>query len=473
MTINTLPKQSSSKAIFRQYVAAISVAVLMIIVGIGTAWPSPTLLKIRANEAPIQMDNTQISWMVSLLFFGNILSPLPAGWLMDAYGRKITLLSSSIMSLTAWILIWYSKYPWIVYVARFLDGLCAGTAYTIVCIYISEIAEPRIRGSLTNFNNLFRSVGSLFVFVVGPYISYRTLAIICGLLPLFYFSTFSYMPESPYYLIMKKKKDEARKALRWLRGDKEENDLNAELDQIEKAIELQTKNKGTLKDVFMIKGNRKAFIIVEILAFSKNLSGFDVLMAFTSTTLPVDAFQFFGPNECVIVFGAISVFACILSMFLIDRFNRRFLLSLSASGCGLMMLITGMWFFLDEKTEINVRSVSYIPFYCIVLHGIVYSIGLGPIVANVKGELFSASVKGLCSAITSVFYAIISFILNRIYLVLVDNFGFYSNFFIFSISCFLGTVFILVYVVETRGKTLQEIQDILNGVKRKTAVVSA
>ena len=147
----------------------------MLIVGVGTAWPSPTLPKIRANEAPIQMDNTQISWMVSLLFFGNTLSPLPAGWLMDMYGRKRTLLSLSTMSLTAWILIWYSKYPWIIYIARFLDGLWAGTAYTVVCIYIGEIAEPRIRGSLTNFNNLFRSVGSLFVFIIGPYISYLSL----------------------------------------------------------------------------------------------------------------------------------------------------------------------------------------------------------------------------------------------------------------------------------------------------------
>lgn len=437
-------------------------------IGMATAWPSPVLPNIREHSVPLQMDNTQISWMVSLLFLGNTISPIPSGYFMDIFGRKKLLIYLNLLPFTSWILIWYANFPVVLYIARFLNGLWLGTVYTIVAVYIGEIAQPDIRGSLSNFNNLLKSTGSLFVFVTGPYISYSMLAVICGSIPVLFFIVFSYMPESPYYLLMVKNKTEARKSLRWLRGDKVEIELESELNQIEKAVEIQTRTKATIVDVFADPVNFRASLICNMLAINKILSGFDVMVAYASTTLPKQAFNSFGPNECVIVLGVIAVLASILSGFILDKFNRKTLLTISSVGCGLMASIAGIWFFFDEKTNINVDFFSSVPFYCFSIHSVVYSIGLGPIVANVKGEFFSASVKGISSALTTIIYAIFSFAFTKVYLMIATNFGMFANYWIFGLSCFMGTILIKLFMIETRGKTLHEVQEELGAKSQRT-----
>uniref|UniRef100_A0A1B6M9Z3 Major facilitator superfamily (MFS) profile domain-containing protein n=1 Tax=Graphocephala atropunctata TaxID=36148 RepID=A0A1B6M9Z3_9HEMI len=444
--------------VFHQYLAAMTAALSMLMIGMSTSWPSPVLPKILNNTSPVSMDTTEISWMVSLFFLGNTVSPIPVGWLMDKYGRKQIMYICNVFPFSAWIITYFATSPWPLYLARFLNGLWAGTAYTVCAVYIGEIAEPSIRGSLSNFNNLLKNAGGLCVFVVGPYISFESLAIICGLVPTVFFFAALLIPESPYFLLMINKRKEAKEALRWLRGNKEESVLELELSNIHTAVLSQTANKGRFKDIFSDMANRKAFIITMILSVVKNLSGFDVMQAYTSITLPADAFSSLGTKECVIILGVTSLASSVLSIFLLDRFPRRFLLILSSLGCGFMTLLAGCWFFLNENTDVNVQEFSQLPFYSFAFHAIVYSIGLGPIVASVKGEMFSANIKGLCSAITTLSYAILGFITTKIYLVVTESFGMYANYFIYTVGCFGGTIFILLYVIETRGKTLHEIQ---------------
>ncbi|XP_054290891.1 facilitated trehalose transporter Tret1-like [Macrosteles quadrilineatus] len=446
-----------------------TVALPMLMLGMATAWPSPTLPKIKENNAPLSLDHSEISWVVSLMFFGNTLSPLPVGQLMDKIGRKWTLYVLNVMPLTAWIITYYSPSAWYLYVARFLNGLAAGAAYTVCAVYIGEIAEPSIRGSMSNFNNLFKTLGGLLVFIVGPYVSYETLALTCGLVPALYFLVAAFIPESPYYLVMMNRKQEAKEALRWLQR-KDDPALDQELAMVEKTVISQTQNKGSVKDLFKDRANRKAVGITMILSVVKNLSGYDVMMAYTSTTLPPEAFNSFGPNECVIILGVISVVTCIGSIFILDKYPRRFLLTLSSLGCSIMTLLPGLWFFLNDNTSVDVSAFAQIPFYCFAIHAVVYSVGLGPIVANVKGELFSANVKAVCSAMTSIVFAILSFLSTKIYLIISDSMGVYVNYLLYAIGCALGTLLIRKYVIETRGKSLHEIQIRLSERNKTTSV---
>lgn len=437
-------------------------------IGMATAWPSPVLPMIRSGSAPVAMDNTQISWMVSLMFLGHTLSPIPIGRMMDRFGRKWIMYALNICPFSAWIITYFAVEPWHLYLARFLNGIWAGTSYTACAVYIGEIAQPSIRGSLSNFNNLLKTVGGLCVFVVGPYVSFKVLAALCGLVPALFFILASYIPESPYFLLMTNKKEESKKALKWLRGNIEQTDLELELSSIEKSVIAQTETKASFKDIFIDRASRKAFIITIILSVVKTLSGYDVMMAFTSTTLPEKAFASLSPNECVIILGAISALSCVGSTFILDRFPRRALLAVSSLGCAVTTLTAGSWFYLDDNTDVDVDMLAQIPFYSFAIHAVVYSIGLGPIVASLKGELFSANIKSLCSAITTIVFAVLGFISTKFYLVVADSVGMYGNYLIYAVGCAVGTVFIMLYVVETRGKTLQEIQVELSVKKQST-----
>uniref|UniRef100_A0A1B6DV63 Major facilitator superfamily (MFS) profile domain-containing protein n=1 Tax=Clastoptera arizonana TaxID=38151 RepID=A0A1B6DV63_9HEMI len=462
MAFTIWPTTPSGKAILRQYIAALTATLGLMVVGESFGWPSPTLPKLMEPGAPFTINHTQISWMVSLLYLGNMISPIPTGYLMDKFGRKRSLLYINVFSITSWILILIAKSPVMLYIARFFAGIWIGSVTTVVPLYIGEIAQPNIRGALANFVSMMTYFGDLFVYVIGPYVSYSSLAIIAGLVPVLFAVTFSMMPETPYFYVMHKQTDEARKSLSWLRGDKNKDELEAELIQIDHTVTKQMENKGRFQDIFATRGSRKAFLIVEMLSIFLKFSGTGVIMAFASTTLPKNAFKSLGPNECVIFLGLTWVLSAIVSSILVDKLGRKILLTVSSMGCGVAMLFAGLWFYYDQETNVDVSQINWVPFTTFIMHGVLYSLGLGPIGMGIKGEMFTANIKALTSAITSIVLALSSMILNKVYLILADTVGMYVNYWIFSISCFMAALFTIFVVVETKGKTLQQILDELN-----------
>lgn len=392
------------------------------------------------------------------------MSAAPSGYVMDKFGRKSSLLFLSIVPLSSWLMIVLSKSVLMLCIARFLSGIWLCVIYTIIPMYIAEISEPQIRGSLGNFTSFMSYIGVLFVYVTGSYVSYYTLSIICAIIPVIFICTCVWLPESPYYYLMEKNVGAAKKSLMWLR-DGDENQIEMELTRVSKAVELEMESTGNIKDILGTKGNRKALLITEVLSVNQKFSGSTAIMAYASVTLPSDALPSIGTNGCVIILGSVWVISGFVLMFFIDRVGRKTLLFISCFGCGLAMLVLSIWYYLYEKTDINVNQYNYIPFYCFVFHGMVYSLALGPIVNCIKGELFPSNVKAIASFITTVVLALTSFVINKMYLVLVDLEGFYVDFIIFSVVSLLGAVFTLTVVIETKGKTLQDIQIELNGGK--------
>lgn len=417
-------------------------------------------------ESPVILDSGQTSWMVSLMYVGHLVSPVPSGQLMDHLGRRQACVVLATLSLLSWQLVWSThSVPWL-YVSRFVAGLWAGAVSTIVPAYIGEIAEPRLRSSLTVFSHLMRNFGVTVVYLVGPYVSYSTLAVSGTVLTVGFISAFIFMPESPYYLLMKNRNEEALESLCWLRAA-DESKVSKELLKIKDSIKEQTKTKGSLRDVWDKKGSRKAFIISQVYAVSKRLTGSGVLQAYISLTLPQTTLGFLSTNDCVIILGFISLFSSMAAVYLSVKTSRRALVSFSSAGCGITMTLVSAWFFFHFHTTIDVKSYSDWLFISYAVYNASFSLGLGHVGTSVKGELFAANVKAICSSITTVFVAFVSFIINKFFLAIAEYFGMYANFLLYAGSCVFVIIFTWAYVPETQGKTLQEIQNILENDERK------
>lgn len=399
------------------------------------------------------------------MYIGHLISPVPSGIFMDKFGRKQACLYLSVLPLVSWCLIWLTSSITYLYMARFVAGLWAGATSTIVPIYIGEIAEPQLRSSLSVFNHMMRNFGVLVVYIVGPLVSYRALAISCTILTIIYIISFAFMPESPYYLIMTNRNKEAFNNLKWLRGGREDRLIDKELTQIKCSIRTQMQRKGSFADVWYNKGNRKAFIISEVYSVSKRFTGAGVLQAYVSITLPPLTFGILSPNNCVIILGLVSLMSSAASVFLSIHVKRRALISFSSTGCAVTMALVTVWFYYSTSTYINVNNYSDWLFVCFIVYNATFSLGLGPIGTSVKGELFPANVKAICSSLTTVVVAITSFILNKFFLVIAENFGMEANFLIYTISCVFVTLFTISYMPETQGKSLEDIQKILQGVE--------
>lgn len=100
---------------------------------------------------------------------------------------------------------------------RFLGGMWGGSAYTIVPIYLCEIADPKVRGALNSLFLVLAYCGIMFEYAVGPAVTFRSLSLASAFVPATFVAALLWIPESPYYYLMKGNRKRAGKALAWLR----------------------------------------------------------------------------------------------------------------------------------------------------------------------------------------------------------------------------------------------------------------
>lgn len=415
---------------------------------------------IMNHEAHISVEPNEISWVVSLMDFGNVLSPIPSGYMSDYFGRKLTLISTAFLYIVTWLLAIYGPSAPYLYAARIGAGIGKGFAFTVVPMYLGEIAGVQVRGAIsTIFTGLLYS-GILFEYCVGPFVSYNMLNIISGVIPIIFFVTFILMPESPYFLLMKGRQKEARRSLAWFRSAQlGDVTCNEELEEMSKSVKKEMEEKGSFKDLIATPGNRKAMSIVMLLSSFQRLGGISPLLAYTVVTLPKTG-GFFRPDFYMIIFGIAMVVGNFAGIPLIDRVGRKPLLMVSCIGCAIMTGITGVFYWFEERQDVS--TLNWVPYLCFVLYGITYSIGIGVIPSTFVAELFPTNVKSYASAIAAIFFAIASFAINRMYLVVKTSWGVYYNFGLFTFSSIVSAVFTYFVVFETKGKSFAEIQKRLN-----------
>lgn len=134
-----------------------------------------------------------------------------------------------------------------------------GVAFTVVPMYIGEISDAKVRGLLGSSCSVMWIVGFLIINIIGSYLSISMTAIISSLIPVLAFFTFLWMPESPYYLLMRDRKEEAKISLKKFRG---EANIEEEFERMEINLQSKSSNSGRFLDLFTVRSNRRAVIIV-------------------------------------------------------------------------------------------------------------------------------------------------------------------------------------------------------------------
>lgn len=127
---------------------------------------------------------------------------------------------------------------------------------TAQTMYIGEIASDDCRGALGSFMQVGIVIGILYVYCIGPYVSFIAFQYICLIIPIVFLASFSFMPDSPHFYISKGRKADAIKSLQYLRGKTSEG-VQEEFDTISASVEESMKNKGNVGDIFNNKGNLK------------------------------------------------------------------------------------------------------------------------------------------------------------------------------------------------------------------------
>ncbi|XP_063707226.1 facilitated trehalose transporter Tret1-like [Culicoides brevitarsis] len=467
-------ENSAKKASNKEVLTGVIVSIASVAAGTAIAWSSPVNPKLSEDtlhDTPLDRVATEIekSWIGSLVALGAFITPFIAGPLSDKIGRKWTLLSSAIFFILSFILLLTTRSVTQIYIARLIQGFGVGFVMTVQPMYIGEIASDAVRGALGSLMQLFITVGILYVYVIGPYNTYYELQWACLAIPIVFFATFFFMPESPNYLISRGRKDDATKALVFLRGKKPE-EVQEEISVLEKNIQLAMEKAGSYVDVFRGKANTKALTISVGLCVFQQLSGINAVLFYTQDIF-LKAVGKSGesthgaPDSALstIIVGAVMMGASGVTPLIVDRLGRKVLLLFSAAGIVVALGFLGLFFMLDAHNYEIVQSLGWLPVTALIVFVIVYCFGFGPLPWAVMGEMFSAEIKSKASAVVAGSCWFLGFCVTLGFEPLDTALGTHWAFWLFGICSAGGFIFVLLIVFETKGLTSQQIQDKLNG----------
>lgn len=420
-------------------------------VGCTVGWTTPILKKLKKPDAtPIHIDASQSSWLAASHEVGHFLSPLPAGYALVAFGRTKCILVASIFACIGWILVLVAKSVAVLYVSRLMFGIAMGIIFTTVPLYIAEVAPASSRGALSTLFQAMLFLGHLVEFSLGPYVHYDVLGYVSIAIAIFWLLATFILPESPQYLVSVQKKDKAKKTLTWLLGTEDEETIQKEVTRLDEICQTAN-NTRRWKELFSSQYRTKLLVVIMV-AIAQRFTGMSAVVAYASMTFTSVEGGGMTSDEYTILFGAIIFVFTFVSAALIDKIGRRPLILLSCAGCGICHFITCIFFYI-KPTNIN-----WIPFVSITAFSMLYSLGLGPIVNTLQGELFPPNIKGLASSLTTIVHAVASFTVTKLFQVIRDSVGIYLNFLVFAIACTISTIFAYKLVPETKRMQLVDTQ---------------
>lgn len=433
-------------------------------------WSSPVIFKIKqanSTDYNFTVSDAQGDWIASIINLGAAAVCFPIGLVMDAIGRKKTMLFLTLPFTVGWLLITFGSSVGMLIAGRFITGIAGGAFCVTAPAYTSEIAQDSIRGTLGSYFQLMITIGVLFAYVVGSYTTVFLFNILCTCIPIVFGIVFFFMPESPNYLVVNNRNDEAKEALIKLRG--RNYDVDYELSTLKQKAEEARNNPVAFSSAITKKTAIKALVICYSLMLFQQLSGINAVI-FNTSAIFASANVTIAPAIATIIIGVMQVLATFTSSLVVDKLGRRILLLLSALVMCVCSTALGVFFFLQDthgKDSSIVQMIGWLPVIALSLFIIAFSLGFGPIPWMMAGELCLIDIKSFVGSTAGTFNWLLSFTVTSTFNTLNESIGPGQVFWLFAGIMLIGFLFIFFVVPETKGKSIDEIQLMLGAEPRQ------
>lgn len=443
---------------FLQFIAVLSGTLCAVSDGMQYAWTAPIVPILQRPDSPIPITHTDVVWLESIYMIGGMAGIPFIIYSVDRFGRKATILVGTVQHIISWIMIAFAPSVEYFYVARFISGFAANVDFVAAPMYISEIADKKVRGFLGSSIYLMMLAGILIIYSVAPFVSIPISSIVgCSFLVIELF-VFPFMPESPYYHVSKGNVEAARESLQKLRSTKK--NIDKELEEILTIVKRRQSEKRRYTDLLRMRNSRKAVLIVTTLNMAQHFSSYSVILMNLHSILN-DAGSMLSSSNAAIIFSSLMLGAAMFSSVLIDKAGRRVLLCGSSIFTGFSILTLATYFAI-KNAGYSVEGYNWVPAASTMCYAVFFKCGMGLIPIVLTAELFPSNVKAMGMATASAMYSVSSVVSIYVYQFLSETWGIHVPFFVFGGSCFLAALFTVLYIPETKGKTLGEIQMILN-----------
>jgi len=406
-------------------------------------------------------------WAMSVALLGCLIGAMLSGMLADRFGRKKLLIVSALIFLISAYYTGAASDFTIFLIARFLGGIGIGIASNLSPMYIAEVSPTAIRGRLVSLNQLTIVLGILGAQIVNWLVAepvpadFTALQIaeswngMMGWRWMFWAAAFPaglffllvfFIPESPRWLYINGDKQKASAALTKIGGsDYAQEEVNA----IEKGNLQKAGESGGLKKLFS-RPMRKVLIIGLVIAVFQQWCGTNVIFNYAQEIFQSAGFTLDDVLFNIVITGIANLVFTFVAIFTVDRLGRRALMKIGAGGLAGIYLILGACYFFEISGWFMVVLV--------VMAIACYAMSLGPVTWVLLSEIFPNSVRGVAMAVCTFGLWAGCFTLTYTFPLLNTFLGSSGTFWIYSLICIGGFIFIQKELPETKGKSLETLE---------------
>ena len=412
---------------------------------------------ISGANAPIKELWQTSSWfhgvfIMSMALWGTVLGSLAGGIPTKRIGRKKTLIWVGVLYLVSALGSGLATDPYMFSFFRFLGGVGVGASTVAAPTYISEISSAKSRGRLValyQFNIVF---GILIAFIsnylldgVGGNSDWRWMLGVEALPAALYCLLIFGVPNSPRWLVVQQNDEAGALAtLQLIHGDVEK--AQAELDAIKNHTSEETSRKG----VFSGKYN-KSLLLAFLLAFFNQLSGINFILYYAPVILEKAGFASSDSLLSSISIGGTNLIFTFVGLYLIDRMGRKSLMYIGSVGYIISLAMVAYGF----KTEASAGFNLFFILTFIASH----AVGQGAVIWVFISEIFPNSVRAAGQAWGTGTHWMFAALITMLGEVVIEAFPGWTVFAFFAAFMVLQLLFTHFMMPETKGVSLEELQD--------------
>jgi MFS transporter, SP family, galactose:H+ symporter len=391
---------------------------------------------------------------VSSVLVGAVIGAALGGILGDRYGRKkMIILAAIIFGLGALITGFTPNFP-ILIGGRVTVGVGIGLASFIAPMYISEVAPPAFRGALVFLNQLAVTFGILVSYGIDYLLSgapdgwrwmlglalIPSLALGLGMLR---------MPNSPRWLVMRNRAADAKNVLVKIRGTEE---VDSELQSIETSLRVE----GSSNWSDLLKPSLRLPLVIGIcIAILQQITGINTVIYYAPTIIEGAGINSHAVSILATTgIGFINLLFTIFGMYLVDRAGRRPLLLISLFGMAVFLAGLALGFQLPELRQ----SLGVVVIVILMGYVAAFAIGLGPVFWLLITEIYPDNIRAKAGSLATIANWGSNFIVALVFPILVSAIGQGNSFWVFAVLTNLAIVFVYFLVPETKGRSLDQIQ---------------
>jgi len=391
-------------------------------------------------------------FLTGTLALGCMVGCVMAGRLADRYGRRPSLMTAAVIFAVSSIAMALSNSLTTFMVARFVAGIGVGMASLLSPMYIAEVSPAEVRGRNVAINQLTIVIGILITNLVnyglannGPD-AWRLMFGLGAVPSIFFLVGVIWLPESPRWLIQHGQIARGTAILQRIGGS-----AFAEKTVADVHLSSQNQTKVALSELWK-PGIRAAVFVGIGLAVFQQLCGINVVFNYTSTIFETVGADLDRQLFETVAIGAVNLVFTVVAMWQIDKLGRKPLMLFGALTLSILYVVIAT--LLQTGASAGLLSIF------VLLAIATYATSLAPVTWVLISEIFPNRVRSLASSVAILSLWGSYFILVFTFPILAETLGTYGPFWLYAVICLIGFVFVLRNVRETKGKTLEEMEDV-------------